>query len=420
MAIVVDHTPSGLTAVVAAGLANAENRRRQEYADKQAIESRQLDIAQQRNDLAQQELSAQIADKPVARQHAADMVRLQYDLLGQRDAEQQRLSIEEERQRADADLSPMQQSQLRKLDENELLVTGSNTLAPVAKEAMLAQIEQKRSEIRAKRGSTKPSPYPAGQGVGDIWNDPRFKVPITRKANGEVVTINDHDSLGMRKPPTFGDYNKAITDYISANSTPERTVPYEQARAAVQQNWADYQRLVGAEGDAAGQGADPSFVGPTAPGMSPSAPPPQSDPAMMQQKQAAQSRAVAGRINQQLEMLFLVPPNHPVAQAKDGTTFRAFDGNEYTRDELIQVALQKKIPIDQLLGKDAAKPANQHTSKKTQDSPKDGKLFSTGDGGGVFRLVVPNAKPKPPARLTSSPTVFKDKGGNAEARGFLD
>ena len=130
-------------------------------------------------------------------------------------------------------------------------------------------------------------------------------------------------------------------------------------------------------------------------------------------------------------MLFLVPPNHPVAQAKDGTTFRAFDGNEYTRDELIQVALQKKIPIDQLLGKDAAKPANQHTSKKTQDSPKAGKLvwpnspkagklFSTGDRGGVFRLVVPNAKPKPPARLTSSPTVFKDKGGNAEARGFLD
>lgn len=357
MPIVVDHTPSGLTSVIAAGLAAAENQRKLELADKLGLETRRLDIAQQGQDLDQRRFEAQQADLPLARQHAADMVNLQYDRLGQRDQQQSQLRVQEAQQRADAMLSPMQQSQLKKLDEQELMVNSAPTLMPAAKEMMLAQIDQKRHTIRNQKGGSRPSPFPEGRDVGDVWEDASGAV-FSRDKDGNVKLLVRPDQRkgaaadDRKNPEMFRKRYDAVTKRLTTRdpATDISTPPTrDQVLAALREEDQAFSEYAGTPVTTNDSAADTGIAGPPLPtseqlaianGQSP-----------VQPQQAAQMRALAGRLEQQMELQRIVPPEiRPWVESTDpNKTFPGIDGHEYTLPELTQIAMVKKIPLPEVI-----------------------------------------------------------------------
>lgn len=357
MPIVVDHTPSGLTAVIASGLAAAENQRRRELSDKQALETRRLDIAQQGQDLNARQFEAQQADIPLARAHAADMVNLQYDRLAERDQAQSELRMQELQQREDAKLSPMQQTQLRKLDEYESLVNTNPSLAPVAKQSMLAQIAERRQTVRSQKGGSRPSPFPAGRDIGDTWEDSSGAV-FSRDKDGNVkLLVRPDQRKGLAEdkadPAEFRKrYDATFNRLATPNEDGTRKAPTRQdVLAAMREQdaaFAEYTRHPGAPA------ADQSATDVAIPSAAPAP-----------QEQAAQVRTIAGRLNQQMEMQRLVPPDHWIGKVDPNKTFPGVDGHDYTAEELVQVALQQKIPLDELIKIAIKKPDAKPTAKST-------------------------------------------------------
>jgi hypothetical protein len=238
MGILIKHSgnPSA-TAVAAFGA--GQGKRRQQVQDDQlrmiqregeatissnrAVANREdvQDFQSEQTDLARQ---AAVESQATAFQNTRENMRLNADLQGEMADEAQA------RRRDDFEweYTETQRRQVAQMEEGWQQAVDSGEYTNEELGEIRNQIDAKQIGIKPIKRLKKKSPFPTGQGIGEVWNSPDGGIMFTRDKDGNVKKIGE-----THKNPTWKDRIEARKMFVEQFEGADGKVDYEAVEQAM-------------------------------------------------------------------------------------------------------------------------------------------------------------------------------------------
>lgn len=237
MGILVKH--SGSPSIrAAAGFGAAQGIRRQQMEDDRLkmLQQEKAREDEQSFRADQNELSRQynLESQKIANINSQDNMRLNADLQsGLADKAQIRRQEDFE-----YEYSEQQRRQVAEMEEGYRKAQESGEYSPDELSEIRAQIDARQMGIKPVKRLKKKSPYPEGQGIGEIWNSPDGSFLFTRDDKGNIKKMGE-----TNKNPTWKDRIEAMKMFTERYTTEskdgkKKTIDYDAVEQAMQKMFA--------------------------------------------------------------------------------------------------------------------------------------------------------------------------------------